>query len=127
MIRLKQFYKNYQIRRLNATFNIAAKPVLRTTSARTYLEWSNNTHILDSWTSNAELKDWIIQQISHMQPSRVHLCDGSIQEYQEIIRLLTAQGTLIKLNEKRLPNSYLARSDKNDGELYYLTKFRTFI
>lgn len=80
---------------------------------RSYLEWTNKTTIMDSWTDNESLKDWIHDQISHFQPSRVHLCDGSIQEYDEIVRFLTAQGTLIKLNDK-LPNSYLARSVKSD-------------
>jgi phosphoenolpyruvate carboxykinase (GTP) len=44
----------------------------------------------------------------------VHLCDGSEQESTDLINGLVQSGTLIKLDPKLRPNSYLARSDKTD-------------
>ena len=49
-----------------------------------------------------------------MKPDRVHFIDGSEEESQEMIDQMVRSGTLIKLNEEKRPNSYLARSDVGD-------------
>jgi hypothetical protein len=49
-----------------------------------------------------------------MRPDRVHFVDGSEEEAAEMISGMVNRGTLIKLNDEKRPNSYLARSDVGD-------------
>ena len=48
------------------------------------------------------------------QPERIHWCDGSDAEYQSLCDLMVKSGTFTKLNEKKRPGSYLARSHPSD-------------
>ena len=65
-------------------------------------------------TKNARLLAWV-QEIQELcQPERVHWCDGSEAEYDEMMRLLVESGAAQKLDESKRPNSYLVRSDPND-------------
>ena len=48
------------------------------------------------------------------QPSAIHWCDGSAQENQALCDLMVQAGTFIKLDEKKRPGSYLARSHPSD-------------
>ena len=50
-----------------------------------------------------------------LEPAHVHLCDGSEGENADLLNLQVQSGTLVQLNPKLRPNSYLARSDKIDG------------
>jgi len=47
-------------------------------------------------------------------PDRLHICDGSEEENNELVHNMVQTGTLLPLNPILRPNSYLARSDKND-------------
>ncbi len=62
----------------------------------------------------AALQSWVDQVASHTQPDSIRWCSGSEEEYQELVDLMLADGTLLKLNEKTYPNCYLHRSDPND-------------
>jgi phosphoenolpyruvate carboxykinase (GTP) len=65
-------------------------------------------------TKNPALLRWVEELRSLCQPTRVHWCDGSQAEYDEMVRGMVASGTLRKLDERRRPNSYLACSDPGD-------------
>ena len=57
---------------------------------------------------------WLKEQISHLQPSDVIVCDGSDEEFHKRCDELVAKGVFTRLNEKLRPNSFLARSDPRD-------------
>ena len=66
------------------------------------------------WTTNQNLINWINDAVALCRPSDVKLCDGSIEEYNELIAKMVKSKTLIKLNDKLRPNSYLCRSTPDD-------------
>eukprot|EP01098_Paradermamoeba_levis_P012469 TRINITY_DN5465_c0_g1_i1.p1 TRINITY_DN5465_c0_g1~~TRINITY_DN5465_c0_g1_i1.p1 ORF type:complete len:671 (+),score=188.80 TRINITY_DN5465_c0_g1_i1:140-2152(+) len=65
-------------------------------------------------THHQKLLTWVNQIQKLCQPKKVHWCDGSQEEYAQLCKLLVDSGTFIKLNEKKRPNSFLARSDTRD-------------
>jgi phosphoenolpyruvate carboxykinase (GTP) len=48
------------------------------------------------------------------QPDQVHWCDGSDEEYQEMIRLMVQAGTAIMMNAGKRANSIFVRSTPSD-------------
>ena len=58
--------------------------------------------------------EWVKEQITHLQPADVVVCDGSDEEYTRLCNELVAKGTFIRLNEEKRPNSFLARSNPLD-------------
>src|SRR3989338_5320870 len=65
-------------------------------------------------TGNQTLLKWVDDTAAVCRPDAVHWCDGSAQEAEALCRRMVESGTLIKLDEKRRPNSYLCRSDPSD-------------
>ena len=65
-------------------------------------------------TTNRKLLAWVEQIAALCQPETVHWCDGSDAEFELLTEKMLAAGTLIRLNEKLRPNSFLARSDAAD-------------
>lgn len=65
-------------------------------------------------TSNARLHDWVDHWAAILQPSNIHWCDGSQEEYDRLCSELVAAGTFTKLNDDKRPNSYWAHSDPGD-------------
>jgi len=65
-------------------------------------------------TSNQKLIKWVKDIADMCKPDRVHWCDGSQKEYDELAELMVHSGTFIKLNEKKRPNCYYAKSDPAD-------------
>ncbi len=63
---------------------------------------------------HAKLKAWIQEIAELTQPESIHICDGSEKEYQSLCDEMVRNGTLIRLNEKKRPNSFLARSNPQD-------------
>jgi len=63
---------------------------------------------------NSALIAWVDQMAALTKPDRVHWCDGSQAEYDQLLSEMTAAGTLIPLNHAKRPGSYLARSDVSD-------------
>ena len=63
---------------------------------------------------NQRLEAWVEKMKALCQPERVHWCDGSAAEREEMFALMVAAGTAEKLNPAKRPNSYLVRSDPAD-------------
>ncbi|MCX6419269.1 MAG: phosphoenolpyruvate carboxykinase (GTP), partial [Actinobacteria bacterium] len=65
-------------------------------------------------TKNKKLLEWVEQTAALTQPDRIEWSDGSQDEWDRLTALLVEQGTFIKLNEAKRPNSFLARSNPKD-------------
>jgi phosphoenolpyruvate carboxykinase (GTP) len=65
-------------------------------------------------TNNVALRKWVDEVASLTRPDRIRWCDGSDQEYQELVAQMVASGDMIPLNPKTYPNCYLHRSDPTD-------------
>ncbi|MGO1634117.1 MAG: phosphoenolpyruvate carboxykinase (GTP), partial [Corynebacterium variabile] len=65
-------------------------------------------------TTNEELLQWITEAVGLFGPAQVVFVDGSVEERDRLSQELVDAGTLIKLNEEKRPNSYLARSNPAD-------------
>jgi phosphoenolpyruvate carboxykinase (GTP) len=65
-------------------------------------------------TRNETLVAWIDEIEKMLRPDAVHWCDGSRDEYQEMLRLMVHSGTAMWLNPEKRPNSIIVRSDPAD-------------
>lgn len=63
---------------------------------------------------HTELLDWVGQMSDLCQPDQVEWCDGSQDEWDRLCQLLVDNGTFIRLNPEKRPNSFLARSTPSD-------------
>lgn len=69
---------------------------------------------LEEWTTNRSLIDWIKDKIELCTPDRVHLCDGSEKENNELLKLMVESGQMQALNPQKKPHSFLCRSNPED-------------
>ena len=67
-----------------------------------------------STIKNEELKTWLQGWVDLCTPDAVVICDGSKEEYDRVANELVNAGIFIKLNDKKKPNSFAARSDVGD-------------
>src|SRR5215831_6262439 len=65
-------------------------------------------------TTNAAVLNWVDTVARHTQPSWIHWCDGSDEERAGLEREMVAAGSLIELDPKLHPRSFLHRSDPRD-------------
>ena len=65
-------------------------------------------------TDNEKLLTWIAEAVELFQPEKVVFADGSKEEWDRLTEELVEAGTLIRLNEEKRPNSFLARSNPDD-------------
>jgi len=67
-----------------------------------------------SKTQNVALLKWLDKMVEMCQPASVRWCDGSDQEWDELCALMVKSGSMIRLDQKKRPNSFLVRSDPRD-------------
>ena len=65
-------------------------------------------------TTHQKLIAWVGEMAALCQPDRIHWCDGSTRENEALCDLMVRNGTFVKLNAKKRPGSYLARSHPSD-------------
>ena len=63
---------------------------------------------------HARLAAWVSEFVALCRPDCVRLCEGSQEEYDRLCATMVGAGTLIPLNPRLRPNSFLARSDPGD-------------
>ena len=74
----------------------------------------NNCKFDRSKTNNVALLKWLDKMVAMCEPSSVEWCDGSDNEWKRLCDLMVESGSMIPLNEKKRPNSFLVRSDPRD-------------
>lgn len=66
------------------------------------------------YVKHTQLIQWVSEMVALCKPDAVYWCDGSEGEYQAMCDKLVQAGTFVKLDEKKRPNSYYAKSDPSD-------------
>jgi len=65
-------------------------------------------------TDYRELVDWVRGIAELAQPDHIHWADGSEAEWTRLTGLMVEAGTLVRLSDEKLPNSFAAFSDPED-------------
>src|SRR6266508_431073 len=68
----------------------------------------------DAKPDNQAVLDWVHEIGTLTNPENIFWCDGSDRENEFLVAESLKQNVLIKLNEKKVPRSYLHRSNPND-------------
>jgi phosphoenolpyruvate carboxykinase (GTP) len=65
-------------------------------------------------SKNVHLLRWVHKVAALCKPDRIHWVDGSKAEYDQLCNELVQAGTFTRLNPKKWPGCFLARSDASD-------------
>ncbi len=65
-------------------------------------------------TNHKKLKAWVDEWVELCQPNEVYWCNGSEEESQRLLEEMVANGSAVKLNPEKRPNSYYFQSDPSD-------------
>ncbi|PYK05010.1 MAG: phosphoenolpyruvate carboxykinase, partial [Verrucomicrobia bacterium] len=68
----------------------------------------------DAKPTNQSVLDWVREIAALTQTENIFWCDGSERENEFLIEESLKQNVLIDLNQKKVPRSYLHRSNPND-------------
>uniref|UniRef100_A0A450WRG8 Phosphoenolpyruvate carboxykinase [GTP] n=1 Tax=Candidatus Kentrum sp. LFY TaxID=2126342 RepID=A0A450WRG8_9GAMM len=72
------------------------------------------THNGKERTKNKKLLAWVDEMVALCKPKDVVWCDGSQKEYDDLCNMLVDHGVFTRLNPKKRPNCFLARSHPSD-------------
>ena len=64
--------------------------------------------------ANATVSDWVAEVADLTTPANIFWCDGSEAENAYLLQEAARQDVVIKLNDQKVPRSYLHRSNPND-------------
>ncbi|MBM6401575.1 phosphoenolpyruvate carboxykinase (GTP) [Phycicoccus sonneratiae] len=65
-------------------------------------------------TTHADLQSWVDEVAALTQPDEVVWCDGSQEEWDRLTTQLVENGTFVRLDPAKKPNSFLCQSDPTD-------------
>ena len=65
-------------------------------------------------SNNVHLLRWVKKMAALCKPDRIHWVEGSKSEYDRLCEEMIEGGTLTRLNPKKWPGCFLARSDSSD-------------
>ncbi|MEG2010001.1 MAG: phosphoenolpyruvate carboxykinase, partial [Oscillospiraceae bacterium] len=65
-------------------------------------------------TTNKYISDWIADIAGKTKPDKIVWIDGSEAQIEELRNMAVADGSMLRLNEEKLPNCFLHRTDPND-------------
>ena len=65
-------------------------------------------------TTNTHVTGWVDEMARMCKPDRIYWCDGSETERERLLAEAIDAGVLMKLDERKRPNSYYSRSNPND-------------
>ncbi len=65
-------------------------------------------------TANKNIADWVSEVAALTNPDKIVWIDGSEKQINELRELAVETGSMIRLNEEKLPNCFLHRTDPND-------------
>src|SRR5262249_54828437 len=65
-------------------------------------------------TTNSRLNQWVEEMALLCEPTKIHLCDGSQAEYDQLASEMVLTGTFTPLNPLKRPHSFLCRSTTDD-------------
>ncbi len=64
--------------------------------------------------ANQKLQQWVDEVSACTGADSVYWCDGSEEEIERLNQMMVEDGTLVRLDPEKHPNSFYARSDVND-------------
>ena len=65
-------------------------------------------------TTHPQLQTWVSETAARCQPERIVWCDGSSEEYQDMLRQMVHSGAATWLSGEKRPNCIYVRSDPAD-------------